>query len=416
MISRTRGKSRMTVKVSLSMGWATASRQSGDSPDSRASSEPATSCLSISCTCHRPGRAPAVANAPRAARLSTIPRTARAGYRARSKPARPDEARPANTLLTRETPASTPKNRPPSSSSGHPPGLATGKTSVVALQRTMASIHLPLMIISRRTRSAFVALLFTQFLSASFADEPTPAPASPQAHWAQQLSEGASDTPSGTEPKKNWGSKEGDPSQDQAAAQGLLLQAMGLIGVKYKYGGNDPESGLDCSGFVRYVFQSAMNVALPHNALAMSRLGATIERDALKPGDLVFFNTLGRAFSHVGIYLGEDRFIHAPRAGRAVEIENINLSYWKTRWNGARRVDGSSMTGVNVAALLATAGTPPARATGDDGGSCRKVTTGKGKKKRTTTVCERKPDTKPGTKAKKARATKPAASGKKKKR
>ncbi|GAA5785057.1 hypothetical protein GCM10007860_02340 [Chitiniphilus shinanonensis] len=262
-------------------------------------------------------------------------------------------------------------------------------------------------------------MLFTPFLSVSLADEPTPVPSSPQAQWAQQLSEGTGAATSGAEAKeskKNWASRDGDAPQDQAAAQGLLLQAMGLIGVKYKYGGADPESGLDCSGFVRYVFQSAMNVALPHNALAMSRVGATIERDALKPGDLVFFNTLGRAFSHVGIYMGEDRFIHSPRAGRAVEIENINLPYWKTRWNGARRIDGTSMTGVNVAALLATAGTTPEQQAVREGKTCRKVTSGKGKKKRVTTVCERKSSQDAGSGKKKAKAKAADKPAKKKKR
>jgi len=140
---------------------------------------------------------------------------------------------------------------------------------------------------------------------------------------------------------------------DYAPAQDMLLQAMSLIGVKYKWGGATPEAGLDCSGFVRYVFQNSMNIALPHNALGMAQSGASIDKEELKPGDLVFFNTLGRTFSHVGIYMGDNRFIHSPRAGKSVEITNLNQSYWTSRFTGARRYDGAEGTPVNMATLLA---------------------------------------------------------------
>ncbi|XZG71282.1 C40 family peptidase [Chitinibacteraceae bacterium HSL-7] len=192
-------------------------------------------------------------------------------------------------------------------------------------------------------------------------------------------------SPEPAEPAMAEASQPAD-AESTAAAQELLLQAMGLLGVQYKWGGNDPQSGLDCSGFVRYVFQNAMNIALPHNALQMSQMGRDIARDDLKPGDLVFFNTLGRAFSHVGIYMGDGRFIHSPRAGKSVRVEEINLSYWKTRWNGARRVNSSS---VNVAKLLASAGEPSAeRATAKAAASkpkkkCKEVTkVVKGKKRK----------------------------------
>ena len=126
-------------------------------------------------------------------------------------------------------------------------------------------------------------------------------------------------------------------------SQDIMLQALGLIGVTYRWGGNSPESGLDCSGFIKYVFQQALNIALPHNALAISRLGEDVEKEALKPGDLVFFNTLGRKFSHVGIYLGDDRFIHSPRAGSKVQIVRITDAYWAKRYNGGRRVTQESV-------------------------------------------------------------------------
>ncbi|MEN9659722.1 MAG: hypothetical protein RL571_3187 [Pseudomonadota bacterium] len=140
---------------------------------------------------------------------------------------------------------------------------------------------------------------------------------------------------------------------DYTPAQDMLLQAMSLIGVKYKWGGATPEAGLDCSGFVRYVFQNSMNIALPHNALGMAQSGASIDKEELKPGDLVFFNTLGRTFSHVGIYMGDNRFIHSPRSGKSVEITNLNQSYWTSRFTGARRYDGAGGTPVNMATLLA---------------------------------------------------------------
>lgn len=149
---------------------------------------------------------------------------------------------------------------------------------------------------------------------------------------------------------------------DYAPAQDMLLQAMSLIGVKYKWGGATPEAGLDCSGFVRYVFQNSMNIALPHNALAMAQSGSRINKEELKPGDLVFFNTLGRTFSHVGIYMGDNRFIHSPRAGKSVEITNISQSYWSSRFTGARRYEGTGGAPVNMATLLASAPKTPATA------------------------------------------------------
>ena len=118
----------------------------------------------------------------------------------------------------------------------------------------------------------------------------------------------------------------------------LVVHALGLIGVKYKWGGNDPEAGLDCSGLVSHVFHEVTGMVLPRNSRAMSKEGSAVEKNELKPGDLVFFNTLRRPFSHVGIYIGEDRFVHAPRRGREVEVSELRDSYWKKRFNGARRL------------------------------------------------------------------------------
>ena len=125
------------------------------------------------------------------------------------------------------------------------------------------------------------------------------------------------------------------------SAQDLSVFALGLIGVDYKYGGNTPETGLDCSGLVRYVFQQVTGVTLPRTAKEMSRVGDRIALDDLKPGDLVFFNTRRFAFSHVGIYLGDNRFIHAPARGREVEVATFDKSFWQKRFNGARRLVGA---------------------------------------------------------------------------
>lgn len=125
-------------------------------------------------------------------------------------------------------------------------------------------------------------------------------------------------------------------------AQEILLRALSLTGVKYTYGGNSPETGFDCSGFVKYVFQQAANMTLPHGARAISRLGHNITVDQLQPGDLVFFDTLKSAFSHVGIYMGEGRFIHAPSSGGGIHIADMGSSYWSKRFNGARRLPASA--------------------------------------------------------------------------
>jgi cell wall-associated NlpC family hydrolase len=122
-------------------------------------------------------------------------------------------------------------------------------------------------------------------------------------------------------------------------ASDLAVSAMGMIGIHYKYGGNNPENGLDCSGLVRYVFKDAWGVNVPRTAAELSRSGEKIDKQDLKPGDLVFYNTLRRSFSHVGIYLGDNKFIHAPSSGGKVRIESMDLAYWKARFNGARRIN-----------------------------------------------------------------------------
>jgi cell wall-associated NlpC family hydrolase len=121
-------------------------------------------------------------------------------------------------------------------------------------------------------------------------------------------------------------------------ASSLVINAMGFLGVPYVRGGNSAETGFDCSGFVRAVFEESLGKVLPRRAEDQARATQEIDRSELKPGDLVFFNTLKRTFSHVGIYVGDGKFIHSPRSGAQVRVEDMRVAYWNTRFNGARRV------------------------------------------------------------------------------
>jgi cell wall-associated NlpC family hydrolase len=121
-------------------------------------------------------------------------------------------------------------------------------------------------------------------------------------------------------------------------ASDLVLNAMGFMGIPYKWGGATPEAGFDCSGFVQFVFRQATGVILPRSSFDQVHQGVSVTQDELQPGDLVFFNTMRARFSHVGIYIGENRFIHAPSRGKTVEIVDITNSYWQKRYNGARRL------------------------------------------------------------------------------
>lgn len=121
-------------------------------------------------------------------------------------------------------------------------------------------------------------------------------------------------------------------------ASELAVQALSMLGINYRYGGTSPETGLDCSGLVRYVFKEAWGTDLPRTSAEISRVGEKIDKVDLQPGDLVFYNTLRRGFSHVGIYLGDRKFIHSPSSGGQVRIEDMDVAYWKKRFNGARRI------------------------------------------------------------------------------
>jgi cell wall-associated NlpC family hydrolase len=119
---------------------------------------------------------------------------------------------------------------------------------------------------------------------------------------------------------------------------GLVMNAMEFLGVPYRRGGSSAASGFDCSGFVRSVYESTLGTVLPRRAAEQAQITQTIDKDELRPGDLVFFNTMRRAFSHVGIYVGDGNFIHSPRVGGKVRVESMRETYWSKRFDGARRV------------------------------------------------------------------------------
>ncbi len=129
-----------------------------------------------------------------------------------------------------------------------------------------------------------------------------------------------------------------DKTESHLGAE-LVLRSLSLLGVNYKFGGNSPDTGLDCSGLVRHVFREAVGLVLPRRAEEISSRGERIEPAQLKPGDLVFFNTLRRAFSHVGVYIGNNQFVHAPSSGGSVRVERLDQAYWTRRFNGARRIE-----------------------------------------------------------------------------
>ena len=123
----------------------------------------------------------------------------------------------------------------------------------------------------------------------------------------------------------------------RADADELISNAMGFIGVAYRFGGTSP-TGFDCSGFMQYVFRKAFAVSLPRTSAAQASVGTYVSRSELRPGDMVFFRTHGSRISHVGMYIGNDRFIHAPRTGKRIEITSLSSKYWNARYATARRV------------------------------------------------------------------------------
>jgi cell wall-associated NlpC family hydrolase len=130
-----------------------------------------------------------------------------------------------------------------------------------------------------------------------------------------------------------------NPAHASAPLEDIPMYAVSLVGSPYRLGGTSPETGLDCSGFVGHVFKQISGIHLPRDSWAISEATQPLAQTELQPGDLVFFHTLNRAFSHVGIYLGDDRFVHATSSRTGiVKISNLNDRYWHERFDGARRV------------------------------------------------------------------------------
>jgi len=149
----------------------------------------------------------------------------------------------------------------------------------------------------------------------------------------------------------SWLANKGLLSQMTQASQSvtnkaseLVVHAMGFLGVPYQRGGGSVETGFDCSGFVKAIFEQTIGLALPRKAEQQAADTQRIDKKELVPGDLVFFNTMHRAYSHVGIYVGDGKFIHSPKPGAEVRIESMGAAYWNRRFDGARRVDTNTAT------------------------------------------------------------------------
>jgi cell wall-associated NlpC family hydrolase len=123
-----------------------------------------------------------------------------------------------------------------------------------------------------------------------------------------------------------------------AGTEDISIAAIGLVGVPYRYGGNTPKGGFDCSGLIGYVYQHTANKKLPRTTEEIGQIGISLGNNTPAPGDLVFFNTQGGRHSHVGIYVGKGRFVHAPSKGGTVRLEKITSSYWSQRYTEARRI------------------------------------------------------------------------------
>ena len=131
----------------------------------------------------------------------------------------------------------------------------------------------------------------------------------------------------------------GEPVLLRASANEVLIRAIGLVGTPYRYGGNTPEGGFDCSGLVAYVFREATGLQLPRSTREQIAYPArSIGRDDLRPGDLVFFNPRGGRVSHIGIYVGEGRFVHAPSSGGTVRLDELDSDYWRRAFVSGKRL------------------------------------------------------------------------------
>lgn len=159
------------------------------------------------------------------------------------------------------------------------------------------------------------------------------------------------------EPERTAAAADAAASAIAGIGADLALQALALVGVPYRFGSEDPARGFDCSGLVRHVVRAVLGQELPRSSEAIARVGQSVRSDALQGGDLVFFNTRGHRNSHVGVYIGDGRFVHAPARNGLVRVEALADRYWRVRFNGARRVHGDAAAGTGAPADRAS---PPA--------------------------------------------------------
>jgi cell wall-associated NlpC family hydrolase len=135
------------------------------------------------------------------------------------------------------------------------------------------------------------------------------------------------------------GNAAGAEAKPESGVRNVLQRALGLLGTPYRWGGSSPDSGFDCSGLVGYVFRNALGIELPRVSREMAKAGEPVaDRASLTAGDLVFFSRTGGEVDHVGIYVGEGRFVHAPRTGRDVTVSDLDTGYWSEKFQQARRV------------------------------------------------------------------------------
>jgi cell wall-associated NlpC family hydrolase len=198
--------------------------------------------------------------------------------------------------------------------------------------------------------SALIKQMPKAFLLAFvLATHPAIAADSPVTDATESSVDGAKDTPKESmfQAGKSYFARVSDRLADSVTGKSdeLINRAMEVIGVRYRWDAELPQSGLDGSSFVGYVFKDKLGFLLPRKSTQMSRVGKPINRDELQPGDLVFFNTMRLTFSHVGIYVGDNKFIHSPSKGTSVRVDDLGSLYWDKRFDGARRLDGSDNLG-----------------------------------------------------------------------
>lgn len=160
-------------------------------------------------------------------------------------------------------------------------------------------------------------------------------------NWSPKLSDPIGDLI--VQAKLDRSNRDASISINKSGSSELAQAALNYLGVRYRFGGTTPSTGFDCSGFIYYTASKYMGVNLPRNSQSMAGIDLKVSKDALKPGDLVFFNTRGFSNSHVGIYLGANKFVHSPRTGTVVRVEDMSNAYWTKRYNGARRLEGRTL-------------------------------------------------------------------------